>query len=154
MLHDAEGGEVGEGPGDDDVRLLHRGPGHAEQVQGAEGHLPQPQRQGGRRGEAGLAGGGGKRRPATGPGIQVLVPHALAGAERIQAGAFLLLELEQLQQPHRLAGGGHQPQAARRGSQHHPGGGDAEQMDAPVREPGQHVDDVVVVDQGVGHLDQ
>jgi hypothetical protein len=32
--------------------------------------------------------------------------------------------------------------------------GDAEQIDAPVRDPGQQVDDVIVVDEGVGHLDQ
>src|SRR5436190_1725913 len=120
MLHDGQGGKVSEGPGDDDVRLGHRCPGDAEQVQGADGHITQPQRQGGRRGEAGLEGGRGKRRPAAGPGIQVLVPDALAGAERIQAGAFLLLELEQLQQAHRLARGGHQPQAARRASAVHP----------------------------------
>ena len=31
----------------DDVRLGHRCPGDAEQVRGAEGHLPQSQRQGG-----------------------------------------------------------------------------------------------------------
>ena len=80
---------------------------------------------------------------------------ALAGAEGVKTGAFLGLELEQLQQAHRLARGGHQPQArTRRRSQHHPGGGDAEQADAPVREPGQQVDDVIVLDQGVGHLDQ
>ena len=65
MLHDAEGGEVGEGAGDDDVRLVHRGAGGAEQVQGAEGHLPQPQRQGGRRPEAGLRG---RRRRTTASG--------------------------------------------------------------------------------------
>ena len=78
----------------------------------------------------------------------------LAGAEGVQAGPFLGLELEQLQQAHRLARGGHQPQAARGRNQHHPGGGDAEQIDAPVRDPGQQLDDVIVVDEGVGHLDQ
>ena len=149
-----EGGEVGEGAGDDEVRLGHRGAGGAEQVQRAEGHLPQPQRQGERRAEAGPEGGGGEQRPPAGPGLQVLVLDGLAGAEGVQARAFLGLQLEQLQQAHRLAGGGHQPQAARRRGQHHPGGGDAEQADAPVREPGQHVNDVIVVYQGVGHLDQ
>ena len=80
------------------------------------------------------------------------MPHALPGAEGIQAGAFLGLQLEQLQQAHRLARGGHQPQAAPGRGQHHPGGGDAEHADAPVREPGQQVHDVVVVNEGVGHL--
>ena len=102
------------------------------------------------------AGAGTDRRydRCYGPGLQVLVLHGLAGAEGVQAGAFLCLQLKQLQQAHRLAGGGHQPQAARGRSQHHPGGGDAEQIDAPVRDPGQQVDDVIVVDEGVGHLDQ
>jgi hypothetical protein len=39
MLCDAEGGEGGEGPGDDEVRLGHPGAGDAEQGQRAEGHL-------------------------------------------------------------------------------------------------------------------
>ena len=58
MLHDAEGGKVSKGPGDDDVRLVHRCPRDAEQVQGTDGDVTQPQRQGGRRREAGLEGGG------------------------------------------------------------------------------------------------
>ena len=77
---------------------------------------------------------------------------ALPGAEGIQAGAFLGLQLEQLQQAHRLARGGHQAQPALGRGQHHPGGGNAEQLYALVREPGQQVDDVVVVNEGVGHL--
>ena len=124
MLDDAEGGQVGEGPGDDEVGLDHRGLGDAEQVQCAEGHLSQPQRQGERGPEADLPGGFGEQRPPAGPGLQVLVLHGLAGAEGVQAGAFLCLQLKQLQQAHRLAGGGHQRQAARRGGQHHPGGRD------------------------------
>jgi hypothetical protein len=103
---------------------------------------------------ASLEGGGGERGPAAGPGLQVLVCDGLAGAEGVQAGPFLGLQLEQLQQPHRLAGGGDQSQAALGRGQHHSGGGDAEQVHAPVRQTGQQVDDVVVVDEGVGHLDQ
>ena len=71
------------------------------------------------------------------PGLQVLEPDRLADPEGVQAGAFLGLQLEQLQQAHRLARGGHQPQAARGRDQHHPGGRDAEQVDAPVRQSGQ-----------------
>jgi len=82
------------------------------------------------------------------------VPNPVAGAEGVQAGTFLGLQLEQLKQAHRLAGGGHQPQPARRGGQHHSGGGDAEQADASVGESGQQVNDVVVVDEGVSHLDE
>ena len=88
------------------------------------------------------------------PGVQVLVFDALAGAEGVQARAFLGLQLEQLQQAHRLAGGGHQRQAALGRGQHHPGGGDAKQADAPVRQPGQQVHDVIVIHQGTGNLHQ
>ena len=77
---------------------------------------------------------------------------ALPGAEGIQAGAFLGLQLEQLQQAHRLAGGGHQPQISPGRDQHHPGRGDAQHVDASVREPGQQVNDVVVINESVGHL--
>ena len=38
--------------------------------------------------------------------------------------------------------------------QHHSGGGHAKQVHAPARKPRQQVDDVVVIDEGVGHLDQ
>jgi len=65
MLDDAQGSEVGEGPGDDDVGLGQRGAGGAEQVQRADGRVPQPQRQGQRGPESGLEGSGGERWPAT-----------------------------------------------------------------------------------------
>ena len=46
---------------------VDRRPGDAEQVHRAKSHLPQPQRQRGRRGEPGLHGGGGERRPPARP---------------------------------------------------------------------------------------
>jgi hypothetical protein len=82
------------------------------------------------------------------------VLDAIAGPEGVQAGAFLGLELKQFQQAHRLARGGRQPQAARGRDQHHSGGGDAKQADAPVRKPGQQVNHVVIVNEGIGHLDK
>ena len=60
MLHDAKGGKVREGAGDDDVRLGHRGLRDAEQVQGAEGDVTKPQRQGGHRLETLPEGSGGE----------------------------------------------------------------------------------------------
>jgi len=60
MLHDAEGGKVREGAGDDDVRLGHRGLRDAEQVQGAEGDVTKPQRQGRHQLETHPDSGGGK----------------------------------------------------------------------------------------------
>jgi hypothetical protein len=127
--------------------------GVVEHVHRADGRIAQAQRQRERRLETSLEGRGREQRPAAGRGLQVLLLDPLPGTEGVQARAFLSLELEQLQQAHGLAGGGHQPEAAGRGSQHHPGGRHPQQADAPVSQPGQQIDDVVVIDQGVGHLD-
>ena len=97
---------------------------------------------------------GGEPRPAPGAGAQVLVLDPLAGAVGVQAGPFLGLQLEDLQHPHRFAGRGHQAQLPVGGGEHHAGGGDAEQVHAPVGQAGQQVHHVVVVDQRVGHLYQ
>ena len=67
---------------------------------------------------------------------EVLVHDRLAAAVTVQARAFLRLQLEQLQDPHGLAGGGHHPQVAIRSDQHEAGGGDAEHIDAAVGQPG------------------
>jgi hypothetical protein len=39
-----------------------------------------------------------------------------------------------------------------RRDEHHASGGDAQQVHAPVCEPSQDIDDVVVIDEGVGHV--
>ena len=78
----------------------------------------------------------------------------LASVEGVHARAFLSLQLEQLEQAHCLVRGGHQPEPARRMGQHHACGGHAEQVDASPGESGQQVDDVVVVDERVRHLDE
>ena len=66
---------------------------------------------------------------------QVVVHDRLAGAVAVEAGAFLGLQLEQLQHAHGLAGRGHHPQVAVGRGQHEPGGADVEHLDAAV---GQH----------------
>ena len=83
---------------------------------------------------------------------QVLVHDRLAGAVAVEAGAFLGLQLEQLQHAHGLAGGGHHPQVAVGGDQHEPGGADVEHVDATVGEQGQQLHDVEVGDERVGQL--
>ena len=64
------------------------------------------------------------------------------------------MQLEQLQHPHRLAGGRHHPQVAVGGDQHESGGLDVEHVDATVGEQGQQLDHVEVGDEGVGQLDE
>ena len=63
----------------------------------------------------GVEGLGREARPAAVRGGQVLVHDRLAGAVAVEARSFLGLELEQLEQAHRLARRGHHPQLAVRG---------------------------------------
>jgi hypothetical protein len=45
MLGNAEGGEIREGPRDDEVRLGHWLAGRTKQIERSEAHRPQPKRQ-------------------------------------------------------------------------------------------------------------
>ena len=83
-----------------------------------------------------------------------MVHDGLAAAVTVQARTFLRLQLEQFQDAHGLAGGGHHPQVAVRPGQHEPGGGDIEHVDAAVGQPGQQFDHVEVRHQRVRQLHQ
>ena len=96
----------------------------------------------------------GEPGPAAVEAGEVLVHDWLAAAVTVQAGPFLRLQLEQLQYPHGLAGGGHHPQVAVRPGQHEPGGIDLEHLDAAVGQPGQQFDHVELRHQRVRQLHQ
>ena len=83
-----------------------------------------------------------------------MVDDGMAAAVAVQAGSFLRLQLEQFDDAHGLVGGCHQSQLAVGGDEHDPGGGDVEDLDAAIRQGGQQVDDVEVVDEVVGELDE
>ena len=85
---------------------------------------------------------------------QILVEHGLARAIAVQAGPLFGLELEQLQDPHRLAGGRHHPQIPLGGGQHQARRRRLEHLDAPVDEQGQQLHDVELVDERIGQPDQ
>ena len=126
----------------------------AEQVEGADDLGAQPHRHGIGGSEPGFEGDGGEAGPAAVGGGEVLVDDGFAAAIAVQARSFLRLQLEQLDDPHRLAGRRHHPQLAVGGDEHDPGGGDVEDLDATIRQRGQQVDDVEVVDEVVGQLDE
>lgn len=102
--------------------------------------------------EAGVERFGGEARPATVGGGEVLVHDREAGPVAVQAGALLGLDLEQFEHPHRLTRGRRHPTLAAWRRQHDPGCLHVEHLDAVVSETGEEVDDVEVVDQGVGKL--
>jgi hypothetical protein len=64
------------------------------------------------------------------------------------------LQLQQLHHLGGLAGRGDRPQLAAGVAEHDPGRVRGQQLDAEPDQPVQQVDDVVVVDQGVGQRDE
>ena len=126
-----------------------------EQVQRADGLSAQPQRQRVHRPERSGFARPRRRRPATGwPRGEVGHADRGAGAVAVQAGALLVLQLQQLHQLGVLAGGGDHAQLSVGVAEHDPGGVGGQQGHAVGDEPVEQVDDVVVVDQGVGERDE
>jgi hypothetical protein len=128
--------------------------GGAEEVQGADDLLAQPHRQGLHGREPGVAGGGGEPGPAVCLGGEIGDGDGPAGPEAVQAGSLVVLQLEQFQQPGRLAGRGDDAQLAARVGQQQPGGGDVQQLDAAAGQHMHKVDHVEPGDHGVGQLDE
>ena len=154
FVQQADGGHVGQRLADAQVRRVEAARCGAEQVQRADDLIPQPHRQRLHRREPGPGGGLGEPGPPRGRAGQVGSGDGPAGTEALQAGPFVVLQLEQLQQPGFLAGGRRDPQLAARVGQHDPGRGRGQQGDAAVGEHVQEVDDVEVGDHRVGQLDE
>ena len=72
----------------------------------------------------------------------------------VAARALVVLDLEQLDGPGRLAGGRHHPQAPVAVGQDEARGRSVEELDGALGEQGHQVDHVEVVDEGVGQLDE
>ena len=103
LLQQADRGHVGQRLSDAQVGLAERAGLGAEQVQRADDLVPQPHRQGMDGAEPGLRRGGGE------PGPPVILLDQAGrgdrppGAEAVQARPLVVLDLEQLDQPGRLA---------------------------------------------------
>ena len=80
--------------------------------------------------------------------------HLRAGEEAVEAGTLGVLDLEQLDHLRRLGRRGHQPQGAARVGEQYAGRRRVEQLHAALRDAHQQLDDVEVVDQVVGQLDE
>ncbi len=78
----------------------------------------------------------------------------LPGAVAVQAGALVVLDLEQLGDPRLLGGGSHQLQRPAGVGQQQPGRVDLQQLHAPLGEHVQELHQVKAADQGVGQLDE
>jgi len=132
LVQQPDGGHVGQGLADAQVRRVERAGFGAEQVQRADGLIPQPHRQRLDRREPGLDGGLGEPGPPRGRAGQV---SGGDGGGRCGStpgrgpGSFCKLETAPAS-PASLAGGRRQTQFAARVGQHDPGRGRGQQGDA------------------------
>jgi hypothetical protein len=97
---------------------------------------------------------GGEAGPACRGGVEVDDGHGLPRSDAVDAGALVGLDLHQLGPVRLLAGGGHHAEPVVRVDEHDPCRVRGQQRHAVPDEPVQHVDDVVVGDQGVGQPDE
>ncbi len=99
-------------------------------------------------------GGRDEAWPAVGLPAQVGDDHRCAGAEAVQAGPFVVLQLEEFQQAHLFVGGGHDAEFAVAVREQHAYGARAEHAHTAVGQQAQEVDQVEVGDQVVRQLDK
>ena len=130
-------------------------PGASRSRFNAADHLiTQPQRHAVNSSEADLQRTRRERRPTSGFRDEIGRGYHEASAERIEAWPVVVLQLEQLQHPAALGGGGDRLEATRGRGEHHGGLVDLDEIDARRGEEVEEVDDVVVVDEGVGEVDE
>ena len=129
--------------------LLKGGCPGTEQVQRADDFVPKPHRQRQDGPESGADRDGREPRPSLIWPFEVGRRDGQAGVEAVQAGALVVLDLEQFEQSGDLAGGRHGTQLAVRAGEQDTGGGRGQQPDTAIGEHLQEVDDVEVGDHGV-----
>jgi hypothetical protein len=139
------GGDVGRG------EATRRG---AKQVQRPEDAPAQAQREGMGGAKAGVGGDRREPRPAIDRPGHVVHLHRLAAAVALEAWALGVLDLEELEDLHRLAGGGHELEPAPLVGEQEARGSRVEQLDAPLTQARQQIDHVEVLHERVGQLDE
>ena len=100
--------------------------------------------------EAGQGGGLSEFRPSVPSGFQVLDRYRTAAADALDTRALLGLHLQQFEEPGLLAGGRDEVEAPSLVDEQQSDLAHVEELDAGLDEVVEEVDDVVVVDEGVG----
>jgi hypothetical protein len=83
---------------------------------------------------------------------QIRTPHELTGAERVETRAFVVLDLESLEQVHPVTRRRRDVDPADRVGEEQAGLRQLEELDGADGEQGQAVDHVEVGDEGVGNV--
>jgi hypothetical protein len=154
LVQQADRGDVGEALHDGEMVVGEGQSLDREQVEGADDLVAEAHRHGVGHAEADVAGGVGEDRPPVLGRAQIDVRYGLTGGEAVQAGAFVPLQFEQLQQVRRLVGVGDHLQGAALVVEHQAGGVGVDQFDAALGQDLQEVEDVELLDQRVGQLDE
>jgi hypothetical protein len=130
LVEDADGGDVGHRLGESLVGSGQAGGLVGEQVEGAQALVAKSHRYAVGGGEAGLQGGGGEVRPASGGAGQVVLGDGLTAAPAVQARAVFVLHFEQLDEMHSFARRSHCLQLPAGVNQYQASLGHAEHLDA------------------------
>ncbi len=154
MLEDADGRHIGEGLRGDEIGVGERPRVGPQEVQRPDDLVAQVHRQRINRCPARGQGLGSEPRPTVPSVREVLAVHGRAGPETVQARAVVVLDLEQLEHLHRVAGRRRHPESTRTVGEEQPGLGQAEEVHATGGQDGEEVDDVEVGHQRVGHIDE
>jgi hypothetical protein len=137
-------------PGPGRVEAAERGRAEAQQVQCTDDLATKAQRHALHPAEPVPQGLVGEHRPTITCLLEIGGVHLLTAAEGIETGPVAVLDLEQLEEPCAFARRGDRLEVAGRGCEEDTGFIDPDQCDTALAEVLQEVDDVVVVDQGVG----
>jgi hypothetical protein len=154
FLQEPDGGHVREGLGDVDVGRVPAGGVVTEHADSADDLVPQPERERVHRQVPRFGRTGRELWPAVLGVTQGGVHDRLAVPERVQAGPFVHLDLEQLESPDVLVGARHELQVPALVRQQDPDVRVADQLGRAVRDHDEELDHVEVVDQGIGQLDE
>lgn len=156
LLEDRDRRDVGQGLGESEVFGAEGPGGGVEQGEGADEPAAQPQRQDVGGHESCFPGTAGELWPVDG-GLrvgEVDVGARLAAAVALDAGALVVLEGEQLQQPGVFVGGCEDVQDVVLVREQDADGRHVQEFHAAHGQPLQQVDDVEVGHQGVGDFDE
>jgi hypothetical protein len=153
LVQQADGGHVGQRLTDPHILGVEAAGGLAEEVEGADDLVPQSHRERLHGGDPRQPRGYRELRPAF-VGAEVGRCDRQAGPEAVQARALVAFQLEQLQQPRRLARGGDHAQLAARVRKQQADSRDVQQPGATVRQQVQEVNDVEVGDHRVRQLNE
>ena len=151
-----DGGYIDQGcgrPRDRFVQAVRHG---AEEVERANGLVPQPHRDSVDGRESHLLCGRSELRPLRSgiSGSEVRNDDGQTGAVTVQARALVVLDLEQFCEPGLLSGGSNELKCPPPIGEQQPRGVDLKELHAPLGEHVQELHQVIVADKGVGQLDE